>query len=136
MTRNGMLAASSAALLLLAGCQPELQIGLASTDERLPNPSFTVRDPAQPTERPLYNTIKVMAADGTLLWHLRAEPFGDMNSVARFTYGEALSGFVAVVGAQPLEGGKRYTVHVLGKKTGSLPFTVDASGKLAAVAEP
>ena len=39
--------------LALSGCQPDLQVALASGDERLPSPSFTVRDPAAPTERPV-----------------------------------------------------------------------------------
>lgn len=119
--------------LALSGCQPDLQVALASGDERLPSPSFTVRDPAAPTERPRYNTIKVMEASGTLVWHLRAEPFGDTNSADRFTYGTALPGFIAVVDAQPLQPGKQYTVFVLGKKTGTLRVAVDSGERLSAV---
>jgi hypothetical protein len=127
------LALGAVLALVLSGCQPELQVALASGDERLPNPSFTVRDPATPGERPRYNTIKVVEASGTLVWHLRAEPFGDTNSADRFTYGIVLPGFIAVVDAQPLQPGKQYTVFVLGKKTGSLRITVNAGEQVSAL---
>jgi hypothetical protein len=43
---------------------------------------------SKPVNVPLYNTIQVLAENGRVLWHLRAEPFGDASSVAEFTYGD------------------------------------------------
>ena len=115
---------------MTTGCQPLLEVFLASADERLPQPRFEARDPHRPGERPLYNTIKVLEASGRVVWHLRAEPFSEQASVASVTYGEAPRGFSAVVAAEPLEPGREYTLRVIGKAYGSLRFRVDAGGRL------
>lgn len=117
--------------LLLAACRPMLQVSLASEQERLPAPHFVVTDPEHP-ERPLYNTVQVLTREGALLWHLRAEPFGDQNSVSQLTYGEAPPGFEVVEPPEPLQPGGRYALFVIGKNRGSLHFEVDADGTLHA----
>jgi hypothetical protein len=120
------------ALLLMAGCRPRLEVRLASQDERLPAPRFVVEDPEHP-ERPRYDTVQVLDRGGALLWHLRAAPFGSQNSVAQFSYGEALAGFEAVEGPRPLEPGGRYALFVIGDFRGSVHFDVDAEGRVIAV---
>ncbi len=120
------------ALLLLAGCRPRIEVALASQDERLPSPRFVVEDPEHP-ERPRYNTVQVLDRGGAMFWHLRAEPFGDQNSVSQFAYGEQPQGFSAVEQPRPLEPGGRYAVFVIGTNRGSLHFDVDAEGRVHAV---
>jgi hypothetical protein len=120
------------ALLLVAGCRPRLEVRLASQDERLPAPRFVVEDPEHP-DRPLYDTVQVLDRGGAMFWHLRAAPFGSQNSVAQFSYGEALVGFEAVEGPRPLEPGGRYALFVIGDFRGSVHFDVDAEGRVIAV---
>jgi hypothetical protein len=120
-------------LLLLAACRPMLQVSLASEQERLPSPRFVVEDPEYP-ERPRYNTVQVLDRAGALFWHLRAEPFGDLQSVSQLTYGETLEGFAVVEGPRQLEPGGRYVLFVIGKNRGSLHFDVDAGGQIRAAA--
>lgn len=120
-------------LVLLAGCRPKLEVALASQQERLPAPRFMVEDPEHP-DRPRYNTVQVLDRGGEMFWHLRAEPFGDQNSVSQFSYGEQPAGFEVVEGPRPLEPGGRYAVFVIGTNRGSLHFDVDAEGRVRAVA--
>jgi hypothetical protein len=118
----------SGLLLTLAACKPILDVKLMSPDEHLPSPRFLVEDLSRPGQRPLYDTIKVADAGGDLYWHLRAEPFGDQNSVAQFAYADTLSGFAAIVPAKPLQAGHDYTLSVIGQGLGSLRFRVDSAG--------
>ncbi|HZH16732.1 MAG TPA: hypothetical protein VE057_20425 [Archangium sp.] len=120
-------------LLLLAACRPMLQVSLVSEQERLPAPRFVVEDPEFP-ERPRYNTVQVLDRAGTVFWHLRAEPFGDLRSVSQLTYGETLEGFAVVEGPRALEPGGRYALFVIGKNRGSVHFGVDAGGHVHAAA--
>jgi hypothetical protein len=120
------------ALLLVTGCRPRLEVRLASQDERLPAPRFVVEDPEHP-ERPRYDTVQVLDRGGAMFWHLRAAPFGSQNSVAQFSYGEALAGFEAVEEPRPLEPGGRYALFVMGDFRGSVHFDVDAEGRVIAV---
>ena len=123
-----------AALILVClsfvACQPPLQVSLASDQEALPTPRFRVQEPSRPGQRPLYNTIQLLAANGQVLWHLRSEPFGDTNSVSEFSYGEALAGFATIVSASPLAPGGRYTLAVSGIAYGTFRFRVDSVGKI------
>ncbi|HLL83663.1 MAG TPA: hypothetical protein VK420_13450 [Longimicrobium sp.] len=121
--------------VFLSGCQPELLVALASEGEQLPSPGFVVTDPERPTERPRYTSIQVLQQDGKTVWRARAEPFGDLNSVARFSYGQPPSGFVSVEGPEPLQAGRRYTVAVSGHKRGGMRFDVDAGGAVRVVRE-
>ena len=125
-----LLASVLLTCLTLVACQPSLLVSPASDEEALPTPRFRVQDPSRPGERPLYNTIQVLAANGHVLWHLRAEPFGDSSSVEEFTYGESPAGFATVVAALPLAIGGRYTVVVSGIAYGTFRFRVDGVGKL------
>lgn len=118
-------------LLLLVGCRPKLEVALASQQERLPAPRFVVEDPEHP-DRPRYNTVQVLNREGELFWHLRAEPFGDQNSISQFSYGERPEGFAVVEEPRPLEPGGRYALFVIGTNRGSLHFDVDAEGRVHA----
>jgi len=129
--RAGLLCAAAVVLL---SCQPVLQVELASEQEQLPAPAFVVTDPSRPGERPRYDTVQVLDRGGTLLWHLRAEPFGDTASVGQFAYGDTLAGFTAVQGPAALEPGGRYVLYVIGVMRGSLHFDVDAAGSAHKVA--
>jgi hypothetical protein len=119
-------------VLALCACRPLLQVSLVSAEERLPAPGFLVEDPEHP-ERPRYDTLQVLDQAGKLYWHLRAEPFGDMNSVSQFAYGEQLAGFEAVQEPLPLEPGGRYALFVAGMNRGSIHFDVDDEGHVHAV---
>jgi hypothetical protein len=109
-----------------------LQVELTTREEQLPAPRFIVSDPDHP-DRPRYDTILVLDRNGALFWHLRAAPFGDQNSVDRFTYGETLEGFEVVKGPEPLRPGGSYAVFVRGKNRGALHIDVDAQGQVHAV---
>ena len=116
--------------LFLFGCEPVFEVTPASNSEMLPNPRFKVTDPQHPSERPRYHSIKLYTPDGKLLWHVRAEPFGDDNSVAEFTYGMPLKGFQEMVPPAPLEHGHSYTLFVFGTPTGTYRFSSDSSGHI------
>lgn len=119
-------------LLLLCACRPRIQVMLVADAARLPAPRFEVEDPEHP-DRPRYDTVKVMDRSGELLWHLRAAPFGESNSVRALTYGEPPGGFEVVEGPQALQPGGRYALFVIGGNRGSLHFDVDAEGHVVAV---
>lgn len=119
-------------LLLLTGCPARLQVALASGEERLPSPSFVVEDPEH-EDRPRYDTVQVVDRAGEVFWQLRAEPFGDLNSIRQLSYGEAPGGFAVVEGPRELQPGGRYVLFVIGKNRGSLHFDVDAQGGVHAV---
>jgi hypothetical protein len=124
--------AATAALLALVGCKPEMEISLAGIDEHLPSPRFTVEEVARRGERPRYTTVQVLDEDGTVLWHLRAEPFGDLNSVASLVYGTAPTGFVEVVKAAQLSADKTHAIVVSGPALGQLKFRADSTGLVRA----
>lgn len=117
-----------AAFLMLAGCKPEMALSLASATEKLPMPRFNIEEVSRRGERPRYDTVQLLDENGTVLWHLRAEPFGDMNSVASIEYGTAPSGFVEVVADAQLVPEKEYTLDVSGTARGQLSFRADAAG--------
>ncbi|CAM3493621.1 hypothetical protein G4177_06575 [Corallococcus sp. ZKHCc1 1396] len=119
-------------LLLLSACRPVLQVTLAAGTQQLPAPRFAVEDPEH-AERPRYDTVQVLSREGELFWRMRAEPFGDNNSVRALTYGEAPTGFISVEGPRSLQPGGRYALFVVGKNRGSLHFDVDAEGRVTAV---
>ena len=116
--------------LSLVACQPPLTVSAASDHETLPAPRFRVQDRSRPGERPLYSTIQLLAPNGQVLWHLRAEPFGDANSVAEFSYGEPPPGFATIVAPSPLAVGSRYTLAVSGIGYGTFRFRIDGAGKI------
>ncbi len=118
--------------LFLVACEPVFQVMPASENEKIPHPKFKVVDPDHPDQPAGFHTIKLLASDGKLLWHLRADPFGKQN-ISGFSYGAPLRGFKEVVAPQPLQPGGAYTLFVFGTPTGSLRFTVDAAGRIRAL---
>jgi len=114
--------------LLSIGCEPVLEVRLASPVERIPDPSFVVVEAGH--ERPRYTTIKLVDGDGALVWHLRTQPFGDRASRAEITYGTAPAGFDTVVAATTLERGLSYTLVVSGEGYGTFRFRIDADGRV------
>ncbi len=114
-------------LLLLTACRPGLQVSLVEGARQLPAPRFAVEDPEH-EDRPRYNTVQVLNRAGEVYWQLRAEPFGDLASVASLTYGEAPPGFAVLDGPRALQPGGRYALFVVGKNRGTLHFDVDAEG--------
>ncbi len=118
----------AALCVLVPACHQQFRIRLATADERIPNPSFVVEDPSQPGDRARYNTVRLLGADGEILWHLRAEPFTYKNSVPRITYGEPLEGYVTIVEPAPLEVNRRYGLNVSGRGTCYFRFEVDSGG--------
>lgn len=119
--------------VFLFGCEPVFLVTPVSDSEMLPHPKFKVVDPDHPDQPPGFHTIKLLASDGRLLWHLRADPFGKQTTISVFSYGVPLRGFKEVVAPQPLQPGGAYTLFVFGTPTGSLRFTVDAAGRIRAV---
>ena len=116
--------------LTLVACQPSLQVSAASDHEALPSPGFLVRDPSKPGQRPRYDTVQLLAANGQVLWHLRAEPFGDGNSVSELTYGKPPAGFATIVAPSPLVPQGHYTLAVSGIGYGTFRFRTDGAGKV------
>ncbi|MBN9687811.1 MULTISPECIES: hypothetical protein [unclassified Corallococcus] len=114
-------------LLLLTACRPVIQVSLVADARRLPAPRFTVVDPEH-EDRPRYTTVQVLDRAGEMYWQLRAEPYGDMASVASLTYGESPPGFTVLDGPRALQPGGRYALYVVGKNRGTLHFDVDAEG--------
>ncbi|RKG87145.1 hypothetical protein [Corallococcus terminator] len=119
-------------LMLLSACRPVIQVTLTAGAQQLPAPRFEVVDPEH-ADRPRYDTVQVMNREGELFWQLRAEPFGDSNSVGALTYGEAPTGFTSVEGPRALQPGGRYALFVVGRNRGSVHFDVDAEGRVTAV---
>ncbi|MBN8228807.1 hypothetical protein JYK02_14965 [Corallococcus macrosporus] len=116
-------------LLLLTACRPVLQVSLVEGARQLPAPRFLVEDPEH-GDRPRYNTVQVLDRAGEMYWQLRAEPFGDLASVASLTYGEAPAGFTVLDGPRALQPGGRYALYVVGKNRGTLHFDVDPEGHI------
>ncbi|RKH80598.1 hypothetical protein D7Y21_31750 [Corallococcus sp. AB045] len=114
-------------LLLLTACRPVLQVSLVASARHLPAPRFTVEDPEH-VDRPRYTTVQVLDRAGEMYWQLRAEPYGDLASVASLTYGEAPPGFTVLDGPRALQPGGRYALYVVGKNRGTLHFDVDMEG--------
>jgi len=118
------------AWLTLVACQPSLQVSAASDHEALPSPGFLVRDPSKPGQRPRYDTVQLLAANGQVLWHLRSEPFGDTNSVGELTYGKSPGGFTTIVAPSPLAPQGHYTLAISGIGYGTFRFRVDSAGRI------
>ena len=134
-TRLGLLALV-AYLFVATSCSPTLNISLASSAERIPNPSFTIKDPEQP-QQPRYDTVEVWdTTDGKeahqtkLVWKLVADPFGNRKGVAQLTYGKTIDGFKSVIDPVALVAGHRYTIRVVGNGEGYFHFRIDNDGKL------
>lgn len=122
--------------LVVSSCSPSLQISLASSTERLPNPSFTVTDPDHP-QQPQYDTVEVWdttngrATDkAKLVWKLVADPFGGKKGVAQLNYGRTIEGFKSLTDPIPLQVGHQYTIRVVGSGEGKFHFRVGPDGKL------
>ncbi|MFB1482719.1 hypothetical protein [Corallococcus sp. RDP092CA] len=120
-------------LLLLTACRQVLQVSLVEDARQLPAPRFTVEDPEH-ADRPRYTTVQVLDRAGEMYWQLRAEPYGDMASVASLTYGEAPPGFAVLDGPRALQPGGRYALFVVGKNRGTLHFDVDREGHVTEAA--
>ncbi|RKH05047.1 hypothetical protein [Corallococcus carmarthensis] len=114
-------------VLLLTACQPPLEVTLASGNERLPGPVFLVDEPSQDGGPPRYDVIRVLSADGTQVWHVRALSFGGTRG-RRVVYGEVPEGFETVQPPQPLESGRLYSIGVSGEASGALRFIVGQDG--------
>ncbi|RKH73705.1 hypothetical protein [Corallococcus aberystwythensis] len=114
---------------LLTACQPPLEVTLASSNEHLPGPAFLIDEPSQDGGPPRYDVIRVLAEDGTQVWHVRALSF-DGTRGRRVVYGEAPEGFETVQSPQPLESGRLYSISVSGEASGALRFVVDPDGSV------
>lgn len=131
-----VLSAIIVSSFVVSSCNPKLHISMASSAERLPNPSFIVEDPSHP-QQPRYYTVEVWdTTDGKethqakLVWKMIADPFDDRHGVAQLTYGKTLAGFKSVTDPAPLAVGRRYTIRVSGTGEGNLHFRIDRDGKL------
>ncbi|RKG68663.1 hypothetical protein D7V80_11745 [Corallococcus sp. CA054B] len=118
-----------AQVMLLSSCRPWLEVKLASSNEVLPAPAFTVEEPSQDGKPPRYNAIYVLAEDGTQVWFARAHSFGETQS-RRIVYGEEPRGFETVDEPQPLERGRLYRIEVAGEAAGTLRFVTGQDGSV------
>ncbi len=110
------------------GCQPLLQVSLASQQESLPAPAFEVKDPGSARAR--FNTVEVMEKSGKVIWRVRSQPLSAQTDIMRVAYGEQPAGLITVVPPVPLERGGEYTIHILGLAQGGLRFRVDDAGRV------
>jgi hypothetical protein len=116
-----------APMVLLSACKPWLEVRLASANELLPAPAFVVEEPSQDGKPPRYNTIIVLAENGTKVWFTRAQSFGETQA-RRIVYGEEPPGFETVDAPQPLERGRLYRIEVAGEAAGTLRFVIGQDG--------
>ncbi len=114
--------------LFLFSCKPELEVHLASATETVASLDFVITEPGQP--RPRFHTVQLFNGAGQVIWHLRAEPFGDTASTSALIFGAPPSGFEAVVPAPELPAGD-YALVVTGTGRGQLRFGVDAAGRVS-----
>jgi len=135
-SRRSILLGLIVSSFVASSCSPSLNISLASSTERIPNPSFTVADPDHP-QQPQYDTVEVWdttngkVADKTkLVWKLVADPFGNRKGVAQLTYGRQIEGFKSVTDPLPLEIGHQYSIRVAGGGEGQFHFRIGPDGKL------
>ena len=109
-----------------------LEIVLAKPVQRLPDPSFEVRDAEDPKRKPHFNTLEVVDASGVVVWRAKAKVFGVKNGAARITYGESLSGYVDEIGPAPLRPKAEYVLMLVGAPVGKLRFTVQSDKTITA----
>jgi len=131
-----ILSALVFSLMIASSCGPSLKISLATSAERIPNPSFTVVDPDH-QQQPQYDTVEVWdttsgkeADKAKLVWKLVADPFGTKKGVAQLTYGKKIDGFKFDTDPLPLESGHQYRLRVVGSGEGNFHFRIGADGKL------
>ncbi len=119
-------------LSLTAGCATTLPVGLASAEEQLPSPRFTIGAQAGEGDPPRYDTLEVLDDAGDTMWKVRAQSFGDAPRPSLVTYGQTPEAFEAVTPAQPLQRSARYHLFVSasGPKDGNLHFETDAEGRV------
>jgi hypothetical protein len=113
----------------LASCKPTMKVRLATPQETAASLDVLIEEPDHP--RPRYDTVKLIDAHKRVVWHLRAEPFGDEASQAHLSFGPPPAGFVAVVPAPKLVEGK-YVLVVSGEAHGQLLLHVDGQGRVTA----
>jgi hypothetical protein len=113
----------------LASCTPTMKVRLATPQETVDSLDLVVEEPEHP--RPRYDTVKLFDEQKRVIWHLRAEPFGDDASQAHLTLGQAPPGFAEVVPAPKLVEGT-YMLVVSGEAHGQLLLHVDGRGRVTA----
>ena len=115
---------------LLSACQPEIIINLASANESIDAPQFTLRNGKDASKAPTYSTLRLYDVNDKVLWHIRAEPMSNDFGVGEITYGVAPERFVTVIAAQALEANQEYALMAQGRGLGTLRFNVDGDGIL------
>lgn len=125
--------------LVVSSCGPSLRVSTASSNERIPNPGFTVSDPDHP-QQPQYDTVEVWdttngkeSDKAKLVWKLTADPFGNRKGAVQLTYSKTIDGFKSVTEPLPLETGHIYSIRVVGTGEGAFHFRVGTDGKLVQV---
>ncbi|NOJ91988.1 hypothetical protein HMI51_03375 [Corallococcus coralloides] len=119
-------------VVLLTACQPPLDVTLASSNERLPSPTFLVEEPSQDGGPPRYDVIRVVTEEGKTVWHVRALSFGGTRG-RRVVYGEVPDGFETVEPAQLLQAGGLYSIGVSGEGSGAFRFFTEPGGRVLPV---
>lgn len=116
------------ALSALAGCRPLLDVRLASADERIPAPRFTITSTSDEPVR--YDVFELLEQSGTTMWRVRAQQFGDYARSTQITYGVVPEGFETEEGPLPLEEGHTYALFFSSKdpQAGRLHFQVEPGG--------
>jgi len=119
--------AAIALILGLVGCQPSFIVSLASGGETIPKVGFLVKDSDHPNS-PQYSSLRVLDAEGEIVWRVRTEPSTNDMGVENFSYGDSLDGFATVVEAEELVAGGSYTLIVGGSGNGELHFDIAEDG--------
>jgi hypothetical protein len=112
-----------------AGCLPApYTIHLASADERLPKPRFTIIQRNR-QDGPRYYHVDLWDREtGIRSWRALSDSFVARSSV--LVYGELEGEWKVEAGPKPLEEGKRYILEIVGEGDGNLPFRVEPGGRL------
>ena len=116
----------------LSACQPEIIISLASANESIDAPHFTIRHAKDSSKTPTYSSLKLYDGNDNLIWHVRTEPLSNDFGVEEITYGVAPEHFVTVLAAQALQANQDYALMAQGKGLGTLRFRVNSAGVLEA----
>jgi len=116
----------------LSACQPEIIISLASANESIDAPHFTIRNAKDSKSEAMYSSLKLYDGNDNLIWHVRTEPLSNDFGVEDITYGVAPEHFVTVLAAPALEANQEYALVAQGKGLGTLRFSVNSAGILEA----
>ena len=127
MVLAALVAACLASACALLAPAP-YNIELASPDERLPKPRFTIIQRSRPND-PSYYRVDLYDRDtGMRTWRALSNSLGPRSTT--LVYGELEGQWTVEVGPTPLQEGKHYKLEIVGEGDGNIRFRVEPDGRL------